>query len=188
MKLYALSLAAMALVATLAHTGSTIEVQVPRMVPLDFVKTAQAQGPITDLCGLKGVEGEQCAKTHPVEEAIRAVEQTLGHSVTSETEDRIQYLYDRTQDKGISFTDAVKTAFCESQWTAQQSNAYRGKKREDSWGIFQISIPHHKDVTREQAMDAKFSIDWAMKNWNSAIWYGYSRASGKCTNGLTIEL
>lgn len=33
-------------------------------------------------------------------------------------------------------------------------------KREDSWGLVQIHLPDHPEVTKEQATDADFSLDF----------------------------
>lgn len=33
--------------------------------------------------------------------------------------------------------------------------------REDSWGIAQIHLPAHPEISKEQALDPKWSIDWA---------------------------
>lgn len=32
---------------------------------------------------------------------------------------------------------------------------------EDSWGVCQIHLPSHKEITREQALDWQWCIDWA---------------------------
>lgn len=45
--------------------------------------------------------------------------------------------------------------------------------REDSWGVWQIHLSAHKDITRAQAQDIFWSTEWAMqqlKNGNCKIW------------------
>jgi ribosome-associated translation inhibitor RaiA len=124
-----------------------------------------------------------------VQKAIDALNTSLGRDVTEETKKRIQYLYDKSQEKDVPFFDAVKTIHCESSWVSQKSHL-----PEESYGIAQIHIPSHKSVTKEQAMDAYFSIDFLVSHWytpqavKDRMWFGFSRATGKCTNGVQIEL
>lgn len=63
---------------------------------------------------------------------------------------------------------------CESQWsTTIQSNhryttnAPRGYKpgdREQSYGLVQIHLPAHPHITKEQATDPEFAIEFLAKN------------------------
>jgi hypothetical protein len=154
---------------------------------IDWVRSAEARESTTDLCGLATVVCDGEAQQE-VEKAISAVSEALKREVTDETKKRIEYLHEKATEKSVPFFDAVATVYCESQWQAVQSMIVKNGVRENSWGIFQISLEHH-NITREQAMDAYFSIDWAMDNWNDATWYGYDRTETKdCTNGLHIEL
>jgi hypothetical protein len=68
-----------------------------------------------------------------------------------------------------------KIITCESQWqpTAQSRHIYpftdakRGiykGQRERSFGLVQISLPHHPDITKEQAISPEFAIDFLAKN------------------------
>jgi hypothetical protein len=43
---------------------------------------------------------------------------------------------------------------------SMQSGYYKNGIREDSWGLAQIHLPSHPEITKEQAQDAKFSISW----------------------------
>lgn len=140
-------------------------------------------------------EVEEPASTEPVEpssevtQAIEALNNAIGREVTDETKKRVQYLYDRSVEKEVPFFDAVKTIYCESGWIAQKSHL-----PEESYGIAQIHVPSHKGVTIEQAIDAYFSIDFMVNHWHTpqavkgSMWYAYSRTTGKCTNGVKIEL
>lgn len=143
------------------------------------VNETQAWNPVRDVCELETV---QCPnEPTDVDTAIQAVSDALGKQVTKETEKRIQYLYDNRGD--VPFFDAVKTIYCESMWYAVKSYL-----PENSYGIAQIHLDSHTDVTQAQALDAYFSIDWLVEHWNSAVWYGYDRATGTCTNDLVINL
>lgn len=69
---------------------------------------------------------------------------------------------------GIDADRFIKTAECESHFVPQQSRIpHKGgpRGREDSWGVFQINLPAHLDVSRAQAMDPWFAIEWSAKEW-----------------------
>jgi hypothetical protein len=154
----------------------------------NVVHEAQAFEGLTDLCGLSTVECEG-EVDDTVQTAINAVSESLGREVTDETKKRIAYLHEQSVKNGVPFFDAVKTIHCESGWTAQKSHY-----AEESWGIAQIHLPSHKGITKEQAMDAYFSIDFLVAHWytpqavKDKMWFGFSRATGKCTNGIQIDL
>ena len=68
---------------------------------------------------------------------------------------------------GVDPQLALKIARCESKLVPQQSHypdPSGPNGREDSWGIWQINLPSHPTVTREQAMDVEWSTNWAMKH------------------------
>lgn len=164
------------------------------MQPDTFTVYRSAQASTTgqyDPCGLRDVI---CDNEQNVVTAIQSVSDALGHEVTEETKKRIRYLYDRSVASQVPFNDAVKTIYCESRWTSAQSAVVNERGQEPSFGLAQIHLPSHRDVTKDQAMDAYFAIDFLITNWytpraiEDKMWYGYSRATGKCTNGLTINL
>lgn len=150
---------------------------------------AEAHGPTMmeqeDLCSLLSVE---CTDEKPVTIAVDAISEALGHRVTDETVRRVTYLYEKTSEAGVPFYDAVKTIWCESMWISQKSHL-----PEESYGIAQVHVPSHQ-ISPETALDAYWSIDFLVEHWFTAqavadnMWYGYSRATGLCTNGLTINL
>lgn len=68
---------------------------------------------------------------------------------------------------------------CESGFKSIQSN-YVDKygHREDSWGIAQINLPYHLEITKEQAMDEDFSIEWLVKQFSlghARMWACYQK-------------
>ena len=166
--------------------------------PYTFVmQSVEAQEVIEPdyLCELDVVEcdGEVDER---VQKAIDAVNKALDKEVTQETKNRIEYLYEKSIENNVPFEDAVKTVYCESQWYSQQSNAvYDTGEQELSFGLSQIHLPSHKNVTKEMAMDAYYSIDFLINHWYTEqakadkMWFGYSRNETRnCTNGLQIEL
>ncbi len=76
----------------------------------------------------------------------------------------------------------LAVAQCESGWdTNVRSRAYQNGVRENSWGIFQINLDAHKSVTRGQAIDPHFNIQWAADHWDDASSHWkicYRRVSG----------
>lgn len=48
--------------------------------------------------------------------------------------------------------------------------------REDSWGICQIHLPSHSDISKEQALDPRWCIEWSAKQFakgNASMWSVY---------------
>lgn len=124
-----------------------------------------------------------CSEEQPVQTAIDAINNALGREVTAETKRRVQYLHDRAFEEGVPFFDAVKTVWCESMWFSQKSML-----PEESYGLAQIHLPSHPHITKAQALDAYFSLDFLVERWSDVVWYGYNRASGACANNLQISL
>lgn len=81
---------------------------------------------------------------------------------------------------GRSAYQMKRTVECETRYKNKQSEVVKNGKREDSWGIYQIHLPDHPSVSREQAMDIDFAIDWAGQHWNDVKWYAYNRKTDKC--------
>lgn len=72
---------------------------------------------------------------------------------------------DKAVEYGVSATLMRKIIECESQGsTTVQSYARRNGKRENSWGLVQIFLDAHPHITKEQALDPKFAIDFLAKN------------------------
>lgn len=65
---------------------------------------------------------------------------------------------------------------CESMGstTVQSYHIRKDGSRENSWGLVQINLDAHKDVTRDQATDPKFAIDWMGKHMKTpSMWTCY---------------
>ncbi len=68
----------------------------------------------------------------------------------------------------IDATAFIAVAECESHFIPQQSRVpLKGgpNGRENSWGIYQINLSAHPDVTRAQAMDPWFAAGWSAKKF-----------------------
>jgi hypothetical protein len=73
-----------------------------------------------------------------------------------------------------------KTMECESAgWQNIQSmvpDAAGPNGREDSWGVVQIHLPDHREITKAQALDAAWALDWAanaFKRGEAGMWTCY---------------
>jgi hypothetical protein len=74
----------------------------------------------------------------------------------------------------------ARIIWCESRFVSQQSAI----PNEPSFGLAQIHLPSHPNVTKEQAMDAYFSIDYMIelyKKEGARPWFGYSTKTQTCS-------
>jgi len=68
---------------------------------------------------------------------------------------------------GVSEAVMRKVIDCESQYQNIQSRIPKASGpngREDSWGIVQIHLPDHPNITKAQALDKEFAINFLAKN------------------------
>lgn len=61
----------------------------------------------------------------------------------------------------------INTINCESQFSNIQSNIVQNGIRENSWGLVQINLYYNPTVTKEQALDPYFSIEWMAKEFST---------------------
>lgn len=54
---------------------------------------------------------------------------------------------------------------CESSYNTM---AHNNSPVEDSWGLSQINLKAHTDITKEQATDPEFAIEFMAKNFDKA--------------------
>lgn len=82
---------------------------------------------------------------------------------------------------GVSAQSMTKTIQCESQFNATvQSFAINPKtgKRENSWGLVQINLDYNPSVTKVQATDKVFAVNFmarAFKAGNQQLWSCYKK-------------
>lgn len=94
-------------------------------------------------------------------------------------EEKVIRLVD-TYATGTKAYEMKKTIYCESGYKNIQSNVVKNGIREDSWGVAQINLYYHPQVTKEQAMNEEFAVKWMSNNWGKVRWYGYIRATDSC--------
>lgn len=86
------------------------------------------------------------------------------------------YIKNEIIRSGLDWRIIKPTLVCESSFTTGQSlvpSSTGPNGREDSWGPWQIHLPSHPGVTREQAQDPVWSTAWAI----SKIKGGFKRWS-----------
>jgi len=67
---------------------------------------------------------------------------------------------------GVSYDKMYNTIKCESNFDIDiQSNHILSYGRENSWGLAQIHLPDHPSVTKEQAINPTFALDFMAKNF-----------------------
>lgn len=88
--------------------------------------------------------------------------------------DMEEYLRVYALEKGVSYKAAHYTIECESNWdTNVQSIFVKDGKREESYGLAQINLPSHKQVTLAQAEDPEFAIKFLVDNFaagKASLW------------------
>ena len=79
-----------------------------------------------------------------------------------------QFAHTTAINNQIDPTLFLGIAECESHWqpTVQSKFYYKGY-RERSFGIFQIHLTAHHDVSYEQAIDPYFNIQWAAAHFQT---------------------
>lgn len=71
------------------------------------------------------------------------------------------------KSRGLNVDHFLKVVGCESGWDPSIQSGYIGPKgREDSWGLVQINLPSHKDITKDQALDPVFSLRYMANEWS----------------------
>lgn len=80
--------------------------------------------------------------------------------------EKIRYYADLYKVDPLSMERTIK---CESNASTTRQSEHLDPTgpngREDSWGLVQIHLPSHPTITREQAIDPDFAIDFMAKHF-----------------------
>lgn len=90
------------------------------------------------------------------------------------TKERIRkQVQEQAEKYAVPFDEMWETILCESgaSTTIQSHYIRKDGTREQSYGLAQIHLPDHPTVTKEQAIDPVFAIDFMAKNWHKVRWY-----------------
>jgi hypothetical protein len=82
----------------------------------------------------------------------------------------------------VLYNKMALISHCESNYQNIQSRIVKDGKREESYGIAQIHLPSHPHITKQQALDVKFSLQFLKDEilaGNEWKWYGW-RGGDKC--------
>ena len=130
------------------------------------------------ILGNIGINAEQWNKEHPLIYVAHA-EDVVPKEVKIEivynwTPERIkQEAQEQAEKYNVPFKEMWDTILCESgaSTTIQSHYVRKNGTREQSFGLAQIHLPDHNDVTYEQAIDPVFALNFMAKNWHNVRWY-----------------
>lgn len=121
---------------------------------------------------------EEHNKQHPLVYVAQAQviepEVVLIESRIDWTEERIKKeVEEQAKQHNVPAAEMWGTILCESgaSTTIQSYHIRKDGTREQSFGLSQIHLPDHPTVTKEQAIDPKFAINFMAKNWHKVRWY-----------------
>ena len=67
---------------------------------------------------------------------------------------------------GVNSTKVLETVRCESRFRNVQSGIVSNGIREDSWGLAQINLPSHPSISKQQALQPEFALEWMTKQFS----------------------
>lgn len=123
-------------------------------------------------------------KTPVVEAAETPVEVAIPLSTPQEIE---AFVRQTAIDEGIPVYSFVETLRNESMDFTALGQSYVPSKngpngREDSWGVCQIHLPSHPDITKNQATDVKWCVKWSAKEFKqgrASQWTEFRKLANK---------
>jgi len=90
----------------------------------------------------------------------------------------LQRVYKYAEIHNNSAEKIIATIDCENKgWDPKlQSYIVKDGVREDSWGLSQIHLPSHPTITKQQAQDADFAINFMAEHLGRDVkWSCYSK-------------
>jgi len=116
----------------------------------------------------------------PRVEAMQQVEIKQEAELTSTSTVR-SYIEAEAEKIGVDPKLATSIVKCESGFVPQQSKILTKEGTiEESFGVWQINLPHNPEVSKEQAMDIKWSTAWSLeklKNGKASLWSCYTKTN-----------
>lgn len=81
-----------------------------------------------------------------------------------------ELIHEAAKSYGVDEQKLTKTLECESVNLTYNGQSYHKvangpNGREDSWGYAQIHLPSNPNVTKEQALDPAFAVDFAARSF-----------------------
>lgn len=97
----------------------------------------------------------------------------------STPEARKDFAYQMAEQYDLSekFVQTLAGESMNFEWNDQSLISANGPNgREDSWGICQIHLPSHPSISKEQALDPRWCIEWSAQQFqlgNARMWTVY---------------
>lgn len=94
--------------------------------------------------------------------------------------DLTSLVYQYAKDYGVKSSVMINTINCEDvTWDPEkQSDIIKTGIREESYGLAQINLPNNPEITKSQAQDPNFAIEWMakqMSNGHAQKWSCYKK-------------
>lgn len=67
---------------------------------------------------------------------------------------------------GVNSTKVLETIRCESRFKNVQSGIISNGVRENSWGVVQIHLNSHPTISKQQALQPEFALEWMVKEFS----------------------
>lgn len=106
--------------------------------------------------------------TYTAEETVWEPKEVLIEVDVEWTEERIQQeVRERSAEYGVSFDQMWGTIMCESHGSTTVQSRHRRPDgtREQSFGLVQIHLPAHPNVSKEEAIDPEFAVTFMAENF-----------------------
>lgn len=106
--------------------------------------------------------------TYTAEEPVQEPREVLIEEKIEWTKERIQQeVRERSVEYGVSYDQMWGTIMCESQGSTTVQSRHRRPDgtREQSFGLVQIHLPAHLNVSKEEAIDPEFAVTFMAENF-----------------------
>lgn len=95
-------------------------------------------------------------------------------------QDLVQLVYEYADYHNVNPKVMIATINCENDtWDPlRQSDYYKNGKREQSYGLAQIHLPAHPEITKEDAQDPNFALNFMaeqMSKGKASAWSCYRK-------------
>lgn len=108
---------------------------------------------------------------------------SFGNVYASVTSTQVELIEKYSRIYSINSAYIYATIDCESGFQSVQSRMIdKYGIREDSWGVSQIHLPAHPDISKAEAMDEDFAIEYMARefgNGNAKQWMCFSKIRGQ---------
>jgi len=90
------------------------------------------------------------------------------------TPELMMKIYQIAEKYGVDPELMTEVINCESRFRNVQSRQYHKGVREKSYGLSQIHLPSHPEITKEQAKNSDFAIEFMAKEFSKGRYYKWN--------------